>query len=306
MKKIIECVINVSEGKNQQVIEAIVNPVKKQSNVMLMNIESDADYHRTVISMLGESEALYLAVLETCENAIDLIDMNVQQGVHPRIGAVDVVPFIPIQNASIEDCIQLANRLSLALAASKNIPIFLYAEAATQPDHVHLSSLRKMEYEGLGHALEKGELVPDVGPSSPHPTAGAIAIGARFPLIAYNVDVASSDVAIAKRIAKQIRESDGGFLGIKAKGVYLASTHSTQVTINITNYHQTSIETVFDAVVELSHKFNTKVVSSEIIGLIPKEALAHTSEQHLKLKHSLEGKILDDYISQFNPQEKEG
>jgi glutamate formiminotransferase len=306
MDKIIECVMNISEGKDQNIIEQIVAPFKNNPHILLMNVEADATYHRSVLSALGEAQTLVKAVLKACELAIELIDMTQHHGIHPRIGAVDVVPFIPIQNATIKDCIQLANQVAKSLAVSKNIPVFLYDQAAVKPEHVHLSSLRKVEFEGLDYALKSKQLIPDYGPSRSHLSGGAVAIGARFPLIAYNIDIKSSDVSIAQAIAKKIRQSSEGFEGIKAKGVYLENSNTTQVTINITDYHTTGISTVFDQVVKLAKEFDTQVSGSEIIGLIPKEALVDTSAEHLMLTHSLENKILDDYVDYYNQQEKEG
>lgn len=306
MDKIVECVINISEGKDEAIIQKIISPLKNKPQLVLMNVESDATYHRTVISALGESNTLSEAVLKVCEIAVELIDMRLQQGVHPRIGAVDVVPFIPIRNATMDDCIKLANDLAKVLVTSKNIPIFLYDQAAINPEHYHLSSLRKVEFEGLHQAIKEKQLIPDYGPSRSHPTAGAVAIGARYPLIAYNTDVASSDVNLVKSIAKKIRFSSGGLAGIKAKGVYLKQSNTTQVTINITNYKETSIQRVFDEVVKLANEADTQVTGSEIIGLIPKDALQGTSSKHLMLTHSLHNKILDDYVEQYYQQEKEG
>lgn len=305
MKKIIECVINISEGKDATIIEKIIAPLKKQAHVLLMNVESDATYHRTVISLLGEAQSLGPVVLKLCERAIDLIDMREQHGVHPRIGAVDVVPFIPIHNATMDDCIILATTVGSALASSRNIPVFLYDQAAINPAYYHLSALRKVGFEGLHQALTSNQLIPDYGPTYSHPKAGAVAIGARNPLIAYNIDIQSSDVRIAQAIAKKIRYSSGGLLGIKALGVYIHQSNTTQVTINITNYKQTSIQCVFDAVVRLAQELDTYVVGSEIIGLIPKDALKEITKEHLMLTHSLHNKILDDYVEVYNQQEKE-
>jgi glutamate formiminotransferase len=304
MTKIIECVMNISEGKNQDVIQWIASCFNHKPHVLLMSVESDADYHRSVISVVGEADAMYEAVLQACEVAIEEIDMRVQHGVHPRIGAVDVVPFIPIQNTTIHDCMKLANKLAKALAESKNIPIFLYDEAATSQKNYHLSSIRKVEFEGLNQALENQKLILDYGPLLAHPTAGAVAIGARLPLIAYNITIASSDVSIAKKIAKHIRFSSGGFEGIKAKGVYIKTNNTTQVTINITDYTKTSIAIVFDEVKRLAQAMNTSVVGSEIIGLIPSDALAGTNPECIMLTHSLDYKLLDDYIDKYNQQER--
>lgn len=299
MEKIIECVMNVSEGKDKQVIEAIANCFKSHPHVLLMDINTDADYHRSVFSILGELSACYDAVLKATKVAIKRIDMRKHQGVHPRIGAVDVIPFIPIKNTSMQECIDVANKLASTLAKDINIPVFLYDQAATHQDNVHLSAIRKVEFEGLNQAFANHQLNPDYGPLKAHPHAGAIAIGARNLLIAYNITINSSDVSIAQAIAKRIRFSSGGLASIKAKGVYLASNNTTQVTINITDYHQTSIKKVFTIVSRLAKESQTQVLNSEIIGLIPKAALEGASASELLLNHPLDNRILDTYIHDY-------
>lgn len=298
--KIIECVINISEGKDQQVIDAVIKPFQNKVGVVLMNVEADADYHRSVISVLGESNALADSVIEACDVAIQSIDLTVHQGEHPRMGAVDVVPFIPIKNATIEDCIVLAKKVGKALAEKQNVPIYLYEEAATSPERRNLANVRKGEFEGLTEKMKREDFKADFGPNTPHPTAGAIAIGARMPLIAYNIDLATNDIQIAKDIAKKIRFSSGGFECVKAGGVYLSKTDTTQVTMNLTNYQITNMHVVYDEVVSLAKQHHTEVTGSEIVGLIPLESLLMSVHHYLKLTHTLDNKILDDFIKDLS------
>ncbi len=294
--KIIECVINISEGKNQEVIDQVVAPFYDTAHVTCMSVEPDADYHRTVISVLGEAEALKQAVIESCAIAIDTIDLRHHKGEHPRMGAVDVVPFIPISNATMKDCIALAHEVGAAVSRLKNVPVYLYEEAATHPDRKNLATIRKGEFEGLVEKMQRDDFKPDYGPDKPHPSAGAIAIGARMPLIAYNIDLATDDVDIAKAIAKKIRFSSGGFECVKAGGVKIEKSNSTQVTMNLTNYQITNMHIVFDEVCKLAKEMDTKVTGSEIVGLIPLESLLMSVSHYLKFTHPLKGKILDDFI----------
>ncbi len=298
--KIIECVINISEGKDQHVIDAVIKPFLNKVGVVLMNVEADADYHRCVISVLGESNALLESVIVACEVAIQRIDLNIHQGEHPRMGAVDVVPFIPIKNASLEDCVLLAKQAGKALATKQNIPVYLYEEAATSPERKNLALIRKGEFEGLNEKMKREDFKPDFGPDKPHPTAGAIAIGARMPLIAYNIDLATNDLAIAKDIAKKIRFSSGGFECVKAGGVYLTKTDTTQVTMNLTNYQITNMHVVYDEVVSLAKEHKTEVSGSELVGLIPLESLLMSVQHYLKFTHTLDNKILDDFIKDLS------
>jgi glutamate formiminotransferase len=294
--KIIECVINISEGKDQAKIEKIVAPFKANPQVVLMNVEADPDYHRTVISVLGEYEALKESVIDACALAIESIDLRHHQGEHARMGAVDVVPFIPIKNASMDDCIQLANEVGAALAKAHDIPIFLYEDAATKAEHRNLAYIRRGQFEGLAKKMEDPNFRPDYGPQQPHPSAGAIAIGARMALIAYNIDLETADVEVANAIAKAIRFSSGGFEAVKAGGVYLAQSNTTQVTMNLTNYEITNMHVVYDAVVKLAQAHGTEVTGSEIVGLIPLASLLKSVSHYFKFTHSLDGKILEDYI----------
>lgn len=294
--KIIESVINISEGKDQSIIDKVTEPFKNKQKVTLMNVEADSDYHRTVISVLGEANALTEAVLQSCEIAIESIDLRKHQGQHPRMGAVDVVPFIPIANATIQDCVILAQKVGQALAKSKQVPIYLYEAAATSPDRVNLAKVRKGEFEGLAEKMKQPDFKPDYGPNQPHPSAGATAVGARMPLIAYNIDLETNDVEIAKEIAKKIRFSSGGFECVKAGGVYLEKSDTTQVTMNLTNYQITNMHVVYDEVCALAKQANTKVIASEIVGLIPLESLLMSVAHYFKFSHSLQNKVLDDYI----------
>lgn len=290
MGKIIQCVPNFSEGQDQATVDKIVEPLKNQEGFKLVGVEPDKDYNRTVVTLLGDGEAMLEPLLKFVENARDLIDMNEQSGEHPRMGVVDVIPFIPIREATMEDCASLASSLGKMIAEKLDIPIFLYAEAAQTPKRKRLPAIRKGEFEGMKDKIQESAWAPDFGKPAIHPTAGATAVGARLPLIAYNIDLETDDLDIAKKIARAIRGSSGGFKHVQAGPVYLEERGHVQVTMNILNYKQNPIYRIFETVKMEAARYHVNVPSSEIVGLVPQDAV----ERSLKYYFAVENKPYSD------------
>ncbi|MBM3314181.1 glutamate formimidoyltransferase, partial [candidate division WOR-3 bacterium] len=249
MRRIVECVPNFSEGRRPEVIEKIVNVIKSVNGVAMLDQEMDADHNRAVISFVGEPEAVLDAAFKAVKAASELIDLNQHQGEHPRMGATDVVPFVPISGATVEECIEMAKRLAKKIADELSIPTYLYELAATRPDRVDLAQIRRGEFEGLREAIRTDpDRAPDFGRPELHSTAGATVVGVRAPLIAYNVNLATTDLKVAERVAKAIRFRDGGFRFAKALGFEVKEKGCVQVSINMTDYTKTPLYRVFETV----------------------------------------------------------
>jgi glutamate formiminotransferase/formiminotetrahydrofolate cyclodeaminase len=299
MRKLVECVPNFSEGRRPEVIDAIVNEIRDLSGVFLLGKEMDADHNRAVITIVGEPEAVKEAMFRMIKKASERIDLTTHTGEHPRIGATDVVPFIPIENMTIEECVQLARKLGQRIGDELQLPVYLYEAAATRPERKNLANVRKGQFEGLWKEIGiNPDRVPDYGPACIHPTAGATAIGARFFLIAYNVNLNSQDLALAKRIAKKLRESSGGFPCVKALGLELKEKNIIQVSMNMTNYTVTSLATVYAAIQKEIEKAGVSVLESELIGFVPHEALTDAAIEFLKLRNFDNNQILENRIVQ--------
>lgn len=281
MKPIVQCVPNFSEGRDMATIEAIVAPLKNKPGFSCASVEPDKDYNRTVVTLIGDPEAMFEPLLEAIRQATERIDMNHQKGEHPRMGATDVVPFIPIAHISMDDCVSMAHRFGEKLASTLDVPVFAYAEAAKQKGRVKLPKIRKGEYEGMAEKLKDPTWAPDFGPNAPHPTAGVTAVGARMPLIAYNIDLMTENLDVAKRIAKAIRGSSGGFKHIQAGPVHLAARAHTQVTMNILNDIQNPIYRIFETVCMEARRDHVEVPSAEIVGLVPKATLVRSLRYYL-------------------------
>ncbi|MEM1514427.1 MAG: glutamate formimidoyltransferase [Candidatus Thermoplasmatota archaeon] len=281
--KLIECVPNFSEGRNKEVIDTIINEARKY-NVKILNIHSDESHNRTDVTILGEPEEVKKAVLDMAIKAVELIDMNKHRGEHPRMGAMDVVPFVPIMNTTMEECIKIANEFAEEFSKITKVPCFLYEEAAKKESRRNLADVRKGEFEGLREEIGKNpEKVPDYGPNSIHPTAGATAVGAREILIAFNVNLATNDVEIAKKIAKAVRYSSGGYRYVKAMGFEIKEKNIVQVSMNMTNYKQTPLFRVFETIKREAERYGVNVLSSEIVGMVPLDALIDVASFYLQL-----------------------
>ncbi|QZY54232.1 glutamate formimidoyltransferase [Crassaminicella profunda] len=283
IKKIVECVPNFSEGRDLEKIEKIVSPLRGKENVKLLNYEADKDYNRVVVTVMGEPQAVKEAVLEAIGVATEVIDLNTHEGQHSRMGATDVVPFIPIKNMSMTETVELAKEMAKEMNERFDVPVFLYEKAASKPERENLAKVRKGQFEGMPEKLKDPEWYPDFGKSEIHPTAGVTAVGARMPLVAYNIDLDTQNIEIANKISKAIRHSSGGFRYIKAGGVEIKERGITQVTMNITDYTKTSIYRVFETVKMEAKRYGVNVLGSEIIGLVPMEALVDTAAYYLGL-----------------------
>ena len=295
MNKIVECVVNYSEGRNKEVIDAITS-VFVVEGVKLLNVEADSDYNRVVVTVAGDPQAVKETVVESVLIATRLIDMNVHAGQHPRMGATDVIPFIPIKNMTMVECVTLAKEVGELIALRAHIPVFLYEAAATASYRENLAEIRKGEYEGMAKKMTDARWKPDFGPEQPHPTAGVVAVGARMPLIAFNIDLATSDVTIANKIAKAIRNSSGGFRYIKAGGVEVKERGLVQVTMNITDYTKTPIYRVFETVKMEAMRYGVAVCGSEIVGLVPMEAIVESAAYYMRFNNVDMDKILETQL----------
>ncbi len=295
MNKIVECVVNYSEGRNKEVIDSITS-VFVAEGVKLLNVEADADYNRVVVTVAGDPQAVKEKVVESVLIATQLIDMNVHSGQHPRMGATDVVPFIPIRNMTMAECVTLAKEVGALIAQRTNVPVFLYEAAATAPHRENLADIRKGEYEGMAKKMTDDRWKPDFGPDQPHPRAGVVAVGARMPLIAFNIDLATTDVTIANKIAKAIRNSSGGFRYIKAGGVEVKERGLVQVTMNITDYTKTPIYRVFETVKMEAMRYGVAVCGSEIVGLVPMEAIIDSAAYYMRFNNVDKDKILETQL----------
>ena len=281
---LLECVPNFSEGRRRDVGEAIVAAVHSTPGARFLDFEMDPDHNRSVLTFLGEPQVVAQAAFATAKVAIERIDLNSHEGRHPRMGAVDVIPFIPIRDVSMQDAIRISMAVGARLGTELKVPVFLYESSATRPDRKNLAEIRKPQFEGLRDLIGKDpERKPDFGPSAIHPTAGCVAVGARPALIAYNIDLESTDEKLAKRIAKKIRERDGGLPGIKALGLFIAERNGAQVSINVCDFTRTSLMAVYEAVERESAAADVKIKSSEIVGLCPQAALPPGAIERLKL-----------------------
>ncbi len=271
----IEAVPNISEGRRVEVVRAAVEAIEAVPEVRVLDWSSDASHNRSVITMAGEADSLRAAILQLFEVAVRRIDLRRHSGVHPRIGAVDVVPFVPLGDVSMEACIELAHATGRDVAERLHLPILLYEAAATVPARRHLEQVRRGQFEGLAARLAQPVWAPDYGPRRPHPTAGATAIGARAPLVAFNVNLASRDLDAARRIARTVRASGGGLPHVKAMGVPLPSAprDTVQVSMNLTDYRATPLSTVLERVSMEAEREGIEIAGTELVGLIPREAI---------------------------------
>ena len=293
MNTIMECVPNFSEGRDLQKIDKIVAPFRGKQGVKLLDYSNDEDHNRLVVTVVGEPEPLRDAVLEAIGVAVELIDLNHHQGQHPRMGAVDVVPFIPIRNVTMEEAVALSKEVGKEVAKRYNLPVFLYEKSASAPHRENLAAVRKGEFEGMAEKIKQPEWHPDFGLAERHPTAGTVAIGARMPLVAYNINLNTPSLEIAHDIAKKIRFIGGGLRYCKAMGVELKDRGITQVSINMTDYTRTALYRAFELVRVEARRYGVSIVGSEIIGLVPMEALIDTASYYLGLENFSMEQVLE-------------
>ncbi len=293
MDRIVECVPNFSEGRRGEVIEAISEAIREVPGVKLLDCQSNPSHNRSVLTFVGEPEAVKEAAFRGAKRAAELINMEEHRGEHPRIGAADVIPFIPISGVTMEECVELARELGRRIAEELEIPVYLYEEAATRPERRNLAAIRKGGYEGLREEITRPERHPDFGEPRMHPTAGATVVGARPPLIAFNINLNTSDVRIAKRIAKAIRGSSGGFRDVKALGITIEERELAQVTINMCNYKTAPLYRVFEVVKAEAARYGVDIIGSEIVGLVPVDALIDVVEYYLRLEDFQKDQVLE-------------
>jgi glutamate formiminotransferase len=299
MNRIVECVPNFSEGRREDVVKSITEAISEGGRVNVLDAEMDASHNRSVVTFVGGPEDCADAAFAGIKRASELIDMNEHEGEHPRIGATDVVPFIPITGVTMDDCVGLATGLGSRVGEELGIPVYLYEYAATTPERKNLSRIRKGQYEGLKEAVRTDpDRRPDFGPSELHPTAGATVVGAREFLIAYNVYLNTSDKGIAQKIAKRIRESSGGLKHVRAMGFYIEEKDLAQVSMNLVNFRETSIFEVMRAIAKEGAELGVEIVSSELVGLIPQEALTDSAIRYLMLEDFDQTQIIENRLSE--------
>ena len=294
--KIMECVPNFSEGRDLGKIEKIIEPFRARQGVKLLDYSNDEDHNRLVVTVVGEPEALKAALLEAVGQAVALIDLNQHSGQHPRMGAVDVIPFIPIKGCTMDEAIALSKEVGEQIATLYQLPVFLYEKSATAPHRENLAAVRKGEFEGMAEKIKLAEWQPDFGLAERHPTAGTVAVGARMPLVAYNVNLGTADLNIASDIARKIRFIGGGLRYCKAMGVELKERGIVQVSINMTDYTRTALYRAFELVKIEARRYGVAVVGSEIIGLVPMEALIDTASFYLGLENFSMNQVLEARI----------
>lgn len=297
MAKLIECVPNYSEGRDKAKIEKIVDCFRGKTGVKLLDYSSDEDHNRTVVTVIGEPEGLQAAVVESVGVALQLIDMTKHKGQHPRMGAVDVIPFIPVKEATVADADALAKATAKEASEKFGQPFFLYEQSASAPHRVNLADIRKGQFEGMAEKMKDQTLwKPDFGPETIHPTGGVTAIGARPPLVAFNVNLATSSMEIATKIVHAVRHINGGFRYCKALPVELGERGIVQVSMNLTDYSKTAIYRVFEAIKTECRRFGVNVVGSEVIGLVPMQALIDCAEYYLQIENFSINQVLESRL----------
>lgn len=299
MNTIIECVPNFSNGRDAEIIEKIIAPFKTFENVKLLDVESDKDHNRSVVTVIGEPEPLKKAVIQAVGIAAELIDLRHHQGAHPRMGATDVIPFIPIKNATADDCIAISKEVGEQIFKQFGIPVFLYEKSATAPNRENLSNIRKGQFEGMAEKIKQPEWKPDFGGTEIHPSAGVTACGCRMPLVAFNVNLATNDLSIADKIARKVRFIGGGLRYVKAMGVDLKERGIVQVSMNMTDYTKTSLYQSYEMVKMEARRYGVAVVGTEIVGLTPMEALLNVASYYLQIENFnidqvIENRLLKD------------
>ena len=290
---LIECIPNISEGRRAAIVEELATTIRSVQGVKLLDYSADPSHNRSVFTFAGETAPLQEAILHLYAKALDVIDLRTHIGEHPRIGVVDVIPFVPLEDGQMTDCVMATKQIASVVEKRFAVPVYLYGHAASTDSRKNLEDIRRGGFEKLTTKMAESAWAPDYGKSSPHPTAGASAFGARGPLIAYNINLATNQLAVAKKIAVAVRSSSGGLSHVKAMGVRLSERDLVQVSMNLTNYRQTSIVHVFDAVSQEAAKHGVAILESEIIGLIPSDALWDVNAHDLQLRNSVTNQILE-------------
>jgi glutamate formiminotransferase / 5-formyltetrahydrofolate cyclo-ligase len=293
---IIECIPNISEGQRPDVVATIAAAVGRAPGVRVLDVSSDGAHNRSVLTLAGDAAGLKAAILVLFEQTLAAVDLTTHKGEHPRLGAVDVVPFVPIEGVTMSDCVALARETGAAVAERFGVPVYLYEEAASDPARRNLEDIRRGEFEGLVTKMTTPGWAPDFGASAPHPRAGATVIGARMPLIAYNINLATDRLDVAKKIAAAVRHSTGGLRFVKAMGVMLGDRGIAQVSMNLTNFEKTPIPRVFEMVKREADRYGVAVLESEIVGLIPQAALIAAAEYYLQIEGFKSSQVLENKL----------
>jgi len=293
---LIECIPNVSEGRRPEIVEAMAAAIRAVPGVRLLDHSSDPSHNRSVFTLAGDAGAVEQAVMALFERAVADIDLRRHSGEHPRLGAVDVVPFVPIEGATMADCVALAKKVGAEVAERFQIPVYLYEEASTIPTRKNLEDIRRGEFEGLAAKMATAGWTPDFGAAAPHPSAGATVIGARMPLIAYNINLATDRLDVAKKIAAGIRHSSGGYRFVKAMGIKLESRGIVQVSMNLTNFEKTPIFRVFETVKREADRYGVAILESEFVGLVPSAALMAAAEFYLQIDGFKADQVLENKL----------
>ena len=295
---LIESVPNISEGRRPEVVGAIVEAVRQSGPVRLLDLSSDPDHNRSVLTLAGDPSAVGAALEALVAASVERIDLRDHTGHHPRMGAIDVVPLVPIRDIGMEDCVRLARSLGETIAARHGLPVYLYEEAATAEHRRDLAAVRKGEFEGFAAKMRDPLWKPDFGPARVHPTAGCVAIGAREFLIAFNVNLTTSDLEVARKVAKAIRHSSGGLRYVKAMGVMLDERHLAQVSINLTDFRRTPVHRALEMVRCEAARYGAGIAGTEIVGLVPEDALLQAAEFYLRIEGFDTGRVLERRLSE--------
>lgn len=296
MKKIVESIPNISEGRNSELVEKIVDEVRKTKDCILMDYSMDKDHNRSVITYMGTLEGVEEASIKIAKKAAELIDLRTHKGEHPRVGAVDVMPFVPLMGAEMDDCIRLSEKVGNKIAKEVGIPVFLYEESAKSEKRRNLADIRRGQFEGMAKKIKEEEWKPDFGQAEIHKSAGVVVVGARKPLIAFNVQLDTDNIEIANQISKKIRESSGGLKNVKAIGIMLESENKAQVSMNLTDYTVTPPHVAVEAIKEEAKKMGVEVLNSELIGLMPMRAAMKAAGYYLKLPEFDCDRIIENYL----------
>ncbi len=294
--KLMESVPNFSEGRRKEIVEEIIDVIGGFDNVWILDHSMDKDHNRSVVTLVGEPESLISCLFEMAKKAAELIDLRVHRGEHPRMGATDVIPLVPVKDMKMEECVMYSKKLGEKIGNELNIPVYLYEQSATRKERKNLSNIRKGEFEGFFEKIKREDWKPDFGPAEVHPTAGVIAVGAREFLIAYNVNLSTNDVEVANKIARAVRYISGGFRYVKAIGVDLKERGIVQVSMNLTNFKKTPIFRVFEVIKREAARYGVNVVGSELIGLIPQKALVDVADFYLQMENLEPSKIIENRI----------
>ncbi len=297
MAKLVQCIPNFSEGCNQEIIDGMINVAKSVPGVTLLDYSSDETHNRSVVTLVGDEEGIQEVAFQLAKKAVETIDLTKHTGGHPRMGAIDVIPFVPIKDITMDECVEISKKVGKRIAEELNFPVTLYENSASAPHRVNLAKVRKGQFEGLAEKLQEPEWAPDFGEAKPHPTAGMVGISARMPLIAYNVNLDTDNVEIAQKIAKIVRGSSGGFKHVKGMGLLLEGRNVAQVSMNLVNYEGTPIYRAFETIKMEAKRYGVNVLGSELIGLSPAKALIDCAEYYLQIEDfDYSKQVLENHI----------